>query len=265
MHRGYFALYRKIQDHPFYKERRIFSKYEAWIDILMEAQYREEPIEVTFGMTVLICHYGECLKSLRTWGMRWHWSLSKVKRFFELLKNLNQITYKSETQTTRLTVCNYEIYDIKRNGNENKPKQSRNTTETDAKTDNKDKKDKHVNNVNKEAIYSEKKILEILNLWNSLKQNLRAPNPSINIDKFLKSKSRMDKLKLRQKENPDIAEWEKVIKFILTDSFCRGENDRNWLANIDYLIKNDSMFGKILEKSDNNRQQYSAPQRNELG
>ena len=111
MHRGYIALWRKIQDHPFAKERRVFSKYEAWIDILMECQHCEEAKKVIIGMAAIDCHYGESLKSIKTWACRWQWTESKVRRFFDLLKNLGQITTKSEGQTTRLIVLNYGQYD----------------------------------------------------------------------------------------------------------------------------------------------------------
>ena len=114
MKRGYLALYRKIQDHPFYRERREFSKYEAWVDLLMEAQHEIKPQEVVLGMKTLICNYGESLKSLRTWADRWKWSEPKVRRYFSLLKKMNQICSKSEVITTRVTILNYSQYDPKR-------------------------------------------------------------------------------------------------------------------------------------------------------
>ena len=84
---GYIALWRKIEDHEFYKEKREYSKLEAWIDILLETQHCEEPKDVVIKMKVFKCYYGESLKSLRTWGSRWGWSEAKVKRFFNLLTN----------------------------------------------------------------------------------------------------------------------------------------------------------------------------------
>lgn len=111
MHRGYFALWRKFQDHKFWTEKRTFSKAEAWIDILMQAQHEKEPTQVVLGMTALTCNYGECLKSTRTWAGRWNWSEAKVRRFFNLLENMKQICSKSEGITTRITILNYSQYD----------------------------------------------------------------------------------------------------------------------------------------------------------
>jgi hypothetical protein len=132
--RGYFALYRKIREHPFYKEKRIYSKFEAWLDLLLEAQYTEQPRDVMFGMIAIKQNYGECLKSIRTWGTRWGWSESKVQRFLKLLKKLGQIEQKSEGITTRITICNYELYNPRRHTDGTRPTQDRHRTDTGAVT-----------------------------------------------------------------------------------------------------------------------------------
>lgn len=145
MDRGYFALWRKFQDHRFWKEKRVFSKAEAWIDILWEAQHKENPQEVILGMKLLICNYGETLKSVRTWAKRWGWGEAKVHRFLKLLKIMRQIDTVSETVTTRITVLNYSEYDPRHIASETQTKRKRNSCETQATTDKKDKKDKKEN------------------------------------------------------------------------------------------------------------------------
>lgn len=110
MKSGYIYLHRKIQDNFLWKERRIFSKAEAWIDILMEARWEEESKEVTVGSKTYLLNRGECLYSLETWAGRWKWSKSKVQRFFNLLRDRYAIRTQSDTQTTRLIVCNYSEY-----------------------------------------------------------------------------------------------------------------------------------------------------------
>jgi hypothetical protein len=149
MHRGYFAVWRKIQDHPFYREPREFSKYEAWLDLLMEAQHETEPQRIVLGMNIVECNYGECIKSMQTWAERWMWSRSKVFRFLKLLKKMGQIDTESETITTRIKIINYESYDPKRNGNETQVKRRRNASETQVNTDNNEKNDKNDKNVSK--------------------------------------------------------------------------------------------------------------------
>jgi len=146
MHRGYFAVWRKIQDHAFYKEPREFSKLEAWLDLLMSAQHDEDPQDVILGMTVLKCHYGECLKSVQTWADRWGWNPSKVRRFLSLLVQLGQIRFKSEVQTTRIIVINFAQYDPKRRANDEQTNCIRRASDEQATTDNNDNNVKNEKN-----------------------------------------------------------------------------------------------------------------------
>lgn len=153
MKRGYLPLYRKIQDHIFYKEKRVFSKYEAWIDILMEVRQSLEPEDVLIGMVVVVCKHGQSLNSLRTWGKRWGWSGKKVSRFFILLEKLKQIKTENVTVTTRITVLNYKVYDVKCHTDVTQGKQQGNSCDTEGKhdcpTDNNDNNVKNENNDNK--------------------------------------------------------------------------------------------------------------------
>lgn len=149
MHRGYFAVWRKIQDHKFYKEKRVYSKFEAWLDILMEAQYQEEPKEIILKMTLFKQHYGEILRSTRGWALRWRWTRGRVTRFLLLLKNMKQIRTTNETQTTRITVLNYSKYDIRRAACDtaNGPQTGHERATHEARL----KKDKSVKSVKKKA------------------------------------------------------------------------------------------------------------------
>ncbi len=114
---GFINLHRKIQDNFLWKERRVFSRAEAWIDILMEVRWQTEPGEVVIGTKTLTINQAECLYSLETWAGRWKWSKSRVKRFLGLLEERNAIRTQSETQTTRIKVCNYCEYNKVRNTN----------------------------------------------------------------------------------------------------------------------------------------------------
>lgn len=154
MHRGYFALWRRVEDHPFYKEPREFSKYEAWLDILMNAQHETEPQKVSIGMKVLTCNYGESLKSNVTWAKRWSWSEAKVRRFLKLLKKLGQISTKSEGITTRIIVINYSIYDPRRRQGDDNVTSMRRDHDEQVTTDNKVKNVKNIYIVPFEEIVS---------------------------------------------------------------------------------------------------------------
>jgi len=169
---GYFPLYRKFQQHPFWKEKRSFSKAEAWIDLLWEARHQEDPVEVVIGMNVLVCNYGESLKSVRTWAKRWGWGEAKTHRFLKLLKKMGQIETVSETVTTRITILNYSKYDPKKNKGETQAKHKRNTVETQATTDNKDKEIKQTNfDIFWDSYPKKKSKGQALKAWKKIKPN----------------------------------------------------------------------------------------------
>lgn len=168
--KGWIALHRKIQENFLWNESRKFSKAEAWIDILMEAQHSEKPQEVAFGMTVLTCNYGESLKSIATWAKRWKWSRNKVYRFLEMLEKCGMIVTKNERVTTRLTVCNYSRYDPKQNASatpdRTQVEQKQNADRTQPDTDNNDNNEDNAKNdkysPNSDAFRLSKLLLDLI-------------------------------------------------------------------------------------------------------
>jgi len=142
--KGYIALHRKLRDNFLWKQRRSFSMVEAWIDMLMEAQHSSEPQKVVIGMTVLTCHRGQSLKSTTTWARRWGWSRRKAHRFLQMLKKEDMVELENARVTSRVTICNYERYQTRRNDCETATERKRNDGGTTKRTDN------NYKNVNKE-------------------------------------------------------------------------------------------------------------------
>ena len=125
---GWIKVHRKVQDHWIFKEQREFSRFEAWLDILLCANHSEQ--KVIIQGTVYTVKQGESLHSLETWAKRWNWSKTKVRRFFDTLTKELMIETTNETKTTRLTICNYASYQVERNADETTKKRRRNADET---------------------------------------------------------------------------------------------------------------------------------------
>jgi len=236
MHRGYLALWRKIQDHPFYKERREFSKLEAWIDILMEVQHDKESKKVIIGMTVLTCNYGESLNSIFTWAKRWRWHESKVRRFFKLLSNLSQISTKSEGKTTRLTVLNYRQYDPKATS---KPTEPRRAFDEHSTTDNNVKNDKNDNIVSTNVDMSSsttKKLnhsKEINAVFDYYKSTLNHPRAKLD-------EKRKRCVRMRLQNGYSVDDIKIAIDGCLASPYHQGENKRNQVYDSLELICRDA-------------------------
>lgn len=110
---GWIKLHRKLKHHWLYPKTRPFTKYEAWIDLLLNVNH--ETAKVNIGNEIFICNPGESLKSVNTWAKRWNWSQSRVRRFFKLLIKDRMVTVNNMNQkSTKITICNWETYQIDR-------------------------------------------------------------------------------------------------------------------------------------------------------
>jgi len=123
MENGWISLHRKIQENEFYPQNRPFTKFEAWIDLLLNANHSDKEINV--GNQLFICKRGELMRSLETLSKRWNWSKPRVRRVLLLLKKRNMIELKSEQKSTRITICNYDNYQGERNASETQVKRKR--------------------------------------------------------------------------------------------------------------------------------------------
>ena len=125
---GWIKLHRSIQEHWLYTEKRKFSKFEAWNDILLTVNFTEGKTIIK-GKLIQIKR-GESILSLDSWAKRWGWDKSAVRRFLNTLQKDNMIELKNETITTRLIVCKYDTYQDMRNADETQMKHKRNADET---------------------------------------------------------------------------------------------------------------------------------------
>lgn len=142
---GWIKVHRKVQDHWIFKEQREFSRFEAWLDILLCANHSEQ--KVIIQGTVYTVKQGESLHSLETWAKRWNWSKTKVRRFFDTLTKELMIETTNETKTTRLTICNYASYQVERNEDETQKERKKNASETQTAPNKNDKKEKNENKI----------------------------------------------------------------------------------------------------------------------
>lgn len=122
---GWIKINRDLSNHWIWQN----SDYlKWWLDMLIEVNHT--PSKVNIKNIIYECNRGEKLYSLDTWAKRWNTNKSKVRRFFELLQDEGMISVKSETQTTRVTICNYDTYQSSDDNIETQTKRKRNANET---------------------------------------------------------------------------------------------------------------------------------------
>jgi hypothetical protein len=124
---GWIKIHRSIVNHWLYTEKRTFSKFEAWHDILIMVNFVE--CKTMIKGKVYTIKRGESILSLESWSKRWNWDKSKVRRFMKALQDDSMVVLQSDNITTRLSVCNYDTYQSERNADETQTKRKRHSNE----------------------------------------------------------------------------------------------------------------------------------------
>jgi hypothetical protein len=105
---GWIKLYRKIIGNPLWTEKRVFSKAEAWIDILLNINHVDK--KTMIDSKIITVSKGQWITSEVKLSKRWDWSRNKVRRFLNALKIEKMLTANGTANYTTLTVVNYEFY-----------------------------------------------------------------------------------------------------------------------------------------------------------
>lgn len=111
---GYLPISRKLFEHPFWSEKRVFSYAEAWIDLLRLVRFEANTTQLLVGGKMIRIGRGEYPASLRHLADLWGWSKNKVDNFLNLLISEGMITKRTAegTKQTVITICKYEEYNF---------------------------------------------------------------------------------------------------------------------------------------------------------
>lgn len=107
---GWIKLHRKVKSHWLFTEKRTFTKFEAWIDLLLEVNHKDN--KFILGNDLVEVKRGQTITSIRQLCDRWNWSNSKVTKFLKMLEIDEMLDVKSDTKKTVITIANYDIYQV---------------------------------------------------------------------------------------------------------------------------------------------------------
>lgn len=118
MRYGHIKLSRKLFDgDPWWVEKRVFSRFEAWVDMLQLAAWRD--VEIEYRGESIPLRRGEFVLSVRHAADRWNWSEKRVRGFLDRAQQRAQqraherarIRAQRETQAGVVyLVVNYDTY-----------------------------------------------------------------------------------------------------------------------------------------------------------
>ena len=105
---GWIALSRKMKEHWLYPQKRAFTKYEAWIDLLLEANFSSS--KIINGTKKITIEPGQLLTSKEKLKKKWRWGKQKLNTYLSTLVTDDMITIKSDNAKTIITILNYTNY-----------------------------------------------------------------------------------------------------------------------------------------------------------
>lgn len=99
---GWVRLWRDFADDEIWKERRSFSRAEAWIDLLMMQSYKKESVMRGGAEHEVI--ENECAVSERYLATRWNWTRRKVGCYLLYLERRKMIVRTRNKQATIIRI-----------------------------------------------------------------------------------------------------------------------------------------------------------------
>ena len=105
---GWIKLHRKINDNPILKKGKTYSSFEAFIWLLLRANFDEAKVVV--GSEIYIVKKGEMITSQKKLCKQFNWGNTRLRTFLRLLKNDGMIDFKSNTKLTQIILLNWDSY-----------------------------------------------------------------------------------------------------------------------------------------------------------
>jgi hypothetical protein len=219
MNRGYIKVWRKVWNHKLFQEKRKFSRFEAWVDMIMLANGKDK--EIIFDGKSLLIKRGQFLTSQRQLAARWGWSKTKTADFLKISsKHDHSIEIISDRKKSIITILNYEKYNPLPRGKKTTEIESKKTTERPQKDHRlvPTNKDKRKNN--------SQKILkkEYFDLVDLLIERMRLNDPRARVLNTERQREEWanDFKRLIERDGRSMEEVREVLIWCQEDSFWRG-------------------------------------------
>lgn len=218
-----------MQDHWIYQEKRTFSKFEAWIDLIMMASHKDN--KFLLGNELIEIKRGQFVTSELKLMEKWGWGKSKTRNFLSLLEKDGMIVKKSDRKKTAITICNYSIYHD--NEKENRPQADHGQTTNRLSADT----IKNVKNVKNVKKYSPKQVYDETSVYyqlaNYFLRNIRKNNP--------------------EHKTPNLQTWSDDIRKMMELDNRTEEQVKylmDWVQNDEFEMSNVLSPGKLRKRFD---------------
>ena len=149
--KGWISLHRKILDNPILTRGRQYSRFEAFVYMLLKANHKDN--KALIGNNLIIIKKGSFITSQKKLMKEFNWGSSRLRTFLKLLESDGMIETNTNTISTHITINNYKELQGLQTANELQTKHKQTANKMQTKTNNNVNND---NNVNKKEIFIKK-------------------------------------------------------------------------------------------------------------
>lgn len=213
----------------------------VWLYLITHANYTDNSVIINNKKVTL--KRGSFLGSISKIATHFNLTRSTIKKIIDYFEGDGMLYTKRTRNYTVFIVKNYDYYQecVHQENTEKTPSEQRGAT---TKKDKKEKKEKKRGEspLFEDAVFYYNQMAERCGLRKAQKI----------------TQERKTKLKARLDSCGGIEGWNVAIEKVENSSFCRGQNDRNWCADLDFILQ-ESSFVKIMEgKYDDRKKQDNA-------
>jgi len=112
---GWIKLHRDIEKHWIWKNPQYL---QGWIYCIIRANYEEN--KVLIGAKIEVAKPGSFFTSIGKFSIATGLTIQQTRTFWDLLETNTMINKKATSKRTKITICNYDKYQVKQQTN-NKP------------------------------------------------------------------------------------------------------------------------------------------------
>lgn len=235
MHRGFVKLHRKLNDWEWKRKPLIVALFTH---LLINASYKDTRFQ---GYSI---SRGQLVTGRKQLSIETGMTEQQVRTALNLLKSTSDITIKSTSKFSIISITNYESYQDANQQTNQQLTNKQPTTNQQLTTSKEGKEYKKVKN--KE--HTSKDIDEACEMYNALADKIKIPK----MQKL--TKPRKAKLNARLKECGGLEGWGAALCKIESSAFLSGST--GWVARFDWIIKQEN-FIKIMEGNYDDRETKS--------
>lgn len=253
---GWIKLSRKILHEQWYLGEK-FTKAMCWIDLLLLAEWRKERTFFIRGIEVVVGR-GQVAMPLTDISKRWNLAVNTVRaRLREMTKD-GRVSVKADNVVTRITILNWEKYQGLEMTADNASVEISPANEAQSVAPPAQVIEPETESLIEDVIVEELQVPDTPVL-----PPAKPKKPDVDCDfvlrlyldrcpslpKVLKlTDKRKMKIRVRFKEMRfDYETMQQVFDKAEASSFMRGDNNRGWRADFDWIFENSTNWLKILE------------------